>query len=576
MLRRFLIVAALAALLVSSATAAVHRTRAARQVSQTTTSELMPGVTYTREVDFTPRGPVVLDVVTAPKPDGSLYRLAPVLGRDMLLGGEKLTDLEKRLSQTATVVGVNGDFFNAATGVPSGIVVRAGALDKPPTATRSSLGIAADGTLSVGRVAFKGTWQGSGQRRSLDLDAAPVKGHATLYTPAYGPTTPSEGGVVEAVLGSFPAARANRPLTATVSQVRTSGLTPIPPGGAVLVARGKQAQDLTAEAPAGQQVEVRLTLTPDWSGMTSALGGGPLLVAKGKAVFDAKESFGASIVNNRAARSAVGQLADGRILLVTVEGSRPSYSLGMTSYELGVAMARLGAVTAVGLGSGNPAGMAFDGTLLTRPSGAAEQPVGDALVLSYAGVYAAPPAAAVLSPNGDGVDDTETFTYKLVAPAHVVASLAGPAGASVQLAADDEQPGVHTLSWDGAGAAEGAWRFTVAATDSARTTSASRDFTLDDTLGALVVAKAGAGATASFQLTRAASVAVTVERRNGIAVATLLDGTLQPGAQTATWNGKGADGKPVPAGGYRIHVAATSAVGRSELTVPFTFPLRRS
>lgn len=568
MLRRFLIAVALAALLVSSATAAVHRRRAARQVSQTT-SELMPGVTYTRQVDFTPRGPVVLDVVTAPKPDGSLYRLAPVLGRDMLLGGEKLTDLEKRLSASATVVGVNGDYFNAATGVPSGIVVRGGSLDKPPTSTRSSLGVAADGTLAVGRVAYTGTWQGSGQRRSLDLDAAPVKGHATLYTRAYGPTTPNEGGVVEAVLPSFPPAHANQPLTATVGQVLTTGLTPIPPGGAVLVARGKQAQALTAEAPVGQQVEVRLTLTPDWSGMVSAIGGGPLLVAKGKAVFNAKEAFGANIVNNRAARSAVGQLADGRILLVTVEGSRPSYSIGMTSYELGVALVRLGAVTAVGLGSGNPAGMAFDGTLLTRPSGAAEQPLGDALVLSYAGVYAAPPTAAVLSPNGDGVNDTQTFTYKLVAPSHVVATLAGPGGASVQLAADDEQPGVHTLTWDGSGAAEGVWTFTVTATDSSRTTSASRTFSLDDTLGTLAVAPAGVGVSASFQLTRAASVVVTVERRNGIAVATLLDTTLQPGAQSATWDGKGADGKPAPSGSYQLRVVATSTVGRSELVVPF-------
>lgn len=573
MLRRFLIVAALAALVVSSATAAVSRRRAARQVTQTTT-ELMPGVTYTREVDFTPRGPVVLDVVTAPKPDGSLYTLAPVLGRGMLLGGEKLTDLEKRLSGSATVVGVNGDYFNAATGVPSGIVVRGGALDKAPTASRSSLGIAPDGTLTVGRVSYTGTWQGSGQRRSLDLDAAPVKGHATLYTPAYGPTTPNESGVVEAVFTSFPAAKANQPLTATVAQVRTSGLTPIPPGGAVLVARGKQAQDLTAEAPVGQQVEVRLTLTPDWSGMASAIGGGPLLVSKGRAVFDAKESFDPALVNNRAARSAVGQLADGRILLVTVEGSRPSYSLGMTSYELGVELARLGAVTAVGLGSGNPTGMAFDGTLLTRPSGAAEQPVGDALVLSYAGVYAAPPAAAVLSPNGDGVADTQTFTYKLVAPSHVVAVLSGPGGASVQLAADDEQPGVHTLTWDGRNAdgspaAEGAWTFAVTATDAARTTTASRPFSLDDTLGSLAVARAGAGVTATFQLARAASVVVTVERRNGIPVATLANGTLQPGAQTATWDGKGADGKPAPGGAYQLHVVATSAVGRSELIVPF-------
>jgi hypothetical protein len=574
-LRRFLIAAALAAVLVSSAAAATSLRGGARDVSQTVET-LLPGVKYTRQVEFTPRGPVVLDVVTAPRPDGSTYTLAPVLSNEAILGTETLTGIEKRLARSATVVGVSGDYFTAATGAPSGILMRNGALDATPLATRSSLGIAADGTLSVDRVAYKGTWQGSGQRRPVDLNAAPAKGHATLYTPAYGPTTPGEGGVVEVVLPSFPAAAPSRPLAGTVSQVVTTGLTPIPPGGAVLVARGLQGQALTADAPVGQNVEIRLTLTPNaWSGMISALGGGPLLVTDKKPVFDAREAFSAGVVNGRTARSAVGQLADGRILLVTVEGGRAAYSVGMTSYELAVAMARLGAVTAVGLGSGTQAGMAFDGTLLTRPSGAAERPLSDALVLSYTGVYAAPPAAAVLSPNGDGVDDTQSFTYKLVRPSHVVAALAGPGGAAIQLAGDDEQPGLHTLTWDGKDAVEGSWRFDVtAADDTGKTTTAQRDFSLDDTLGALTVARGpGGGAVATFQLTRAASVVVSVQRRNGIGVATLFTGTLGPGAHTEAWDGRTGK-KAAPNGGYQVRVEATSTIGASALVAAFTMPLR--
>ncbi len=86
--------------------------------------------------------------------------------------------------------------------------------------------------------------------------------------------------------------------------------------------------------------------------MPSAIGGGPLLVADGRPVFDAKESFAATTLNQRNARSAIGQLSDGRLLLVSVEGGSPAYSVGMTNYELGVALARLGARTAMGLGTG--------------------------------------------------------------------------------------------------------------------------------------------------------------------------------------------------------------------------------
>jgi flagellar hook assembly protein FlgD len=581
-LRKLLITTALSALLVSSASASTSSHRRSSRPSQTS-SLLMPGVTYTRQVDFTPRGPVVLDIVTAPRPDGSVYSLAPVLSNEALAGTETLTAIEKRLGATATVVGVDGDYF-AKTGHPSGILIRGGTLDAAPASARSSLGIASDGTLSAARVAYKGTWQGSGQRRSLDLNAAPVKGHATLYTPAYGPATPAESGAVEAVFSAFPPARAGQALSATVTQVTNAGATPIPAGGAVLVARGLQAQALSVEAPAGQSVEVRLTLTPDWSGMASAIGGGPLLVTGGKPVFNAHESFAASVVNARTARSAVGQLADGRILLVTAEGGRSAYSVGMTSYELGVALARLGAVTAVGLGSGGPAAMAFDGSLLTRPAAAAEQPLADALVLAYTGVYAAPPAVAVLSPNGDGADDAQTFAYKLVRPAHVVATLAGPASAALTLVDEVEQPGVHTLGWDGKNpdgttAPEGAWRFSVTATDDRNaTTTATRDFSLDNTLGALAVARAaGAGvATATFRLTRAASVVVTVQRHNGVVVATLQRKTLAPGVQTVVWDGKGLDGKPARNGGYEVRVEATSSVGTVALAVPFTLPLGRS
>ncbi|MGH2998937.1 MAG: hypothetical protein ACRDNM_06525, partial [Gaiellaceae bacterium] len=125
----------------------------------------------------------VLDVVTAPKPDGSLYTLGPALAHNAALGTEPLTAIEKDASGAATVVGVNGDFFPAG-GPATGIVMRNGALDEAPISSRSSLGIAPDGTLTVAEVAFDGTWRGTGQRRQLDLDDRPVAGHTTLYTSA--------------------------------------------------------------------------------------------------------------------------------------------------------------------------------------------------------------------------------------------------------------------------------------------------------------------------------------------------------------------------------------------------------
>src|SRR5262249_10282584 len=161
-------------------------------------------------------------------------------------------------------------------------------LESAPSSTRSSLGIAPDGTLTVARVSFDGTWRGAGQRRQLDLNTPPVKGHTTLYTSAWGPTTPAESGVVADVIPSLPPLVPSAVAAGAVPQALAAGPVSTPPGGAVLVARGNQAAHLTAEAPAGATVEFRPTLTPNWNSMTAGIGGGPLLVQNRKPVFRAR------------------------------------------------------------------------------------------------------------------------------------------------------------------------------------------------------------------------------------------------------------------------------------------------
>jgi hypothetical protein len=462
--------------------------------------------------------------------------------------------MENELKAGATTIGVNGDFFAPNPGKPTGILIRNGQLDSAPALSRTSLGIGSDGTLTVAQVSFDGTWRGTGQRRQLDLNAPPAAGHTTLYTSAWGPQTPAESGVVVDVIEPFGPLLPNRVNTGVVTQVTDHGPVTIPADGAVLVSRGNQAPHLAAEAPAGTTIEIRPTLTPNWSGMRGAIGGGPQLVAGGKPVFRSRESFGDPVLNQRSARSAVGQLPDGRILFVTVEGGSSAYSAGMTNFELAVALVQLGAQVAYGLGSGSSAAMAFDGSLLTRPSSGTEQPIADALVLSYTGVYAAPPAVDVVSPNGDGIDDTQTFTVKVVRASQLTATLTGPTKATVVLAQASEQPGTYTFPWDAAGAAEGDWTFTV----SDGSTTAQRTFSVNDTLGNLVLS----GTDVSFQLSRPADVAVTVEKGNGVTVATVLAKKLGAGPQQVTWNG-------TPRSGYRVRVVATNSIGTVDETAQF-------
>lgn len=577
LLRKLLIgvaLAAVAAVVVTST--AIGRSRP----DSVATSLLLPGVTYTREVDFTSQGPIVLDVVTAPKPDGQTYSLAPELSNGGLRGKETLTQLESRVANNATTVAIDGDYFNRTTGVPSGILMQNGVLENPPAVGRSSLGIGVDGTLTTSLVSSAGVWQGKGQRRAMSLNAPPDSGRFSLFTSAYGAATPRESGVVEAVIGTFPSAQLNVPLDGTVTGVTAAGQTTIPPGGAVLVARGTPATaQLKAEAPVGQEVEAVLSLSPDWSSFASAIGGGPLLVQSGRPIFQPGESFDPRQLNSRQARGAIGQLADGRIVLVSVE-AKPAYSIGMSNYELAVELSRLGATTAFGLGAGPAAGIAFDGKLLTQSSSGRTPKVSDALVLSYTGIYAAPPSSPVLSPNGDGVGDSEGFSFRVARASNVVATLDGPGGAEITLANGAESPGLHAVGWggtdNGSRAPEGKWTFTLTGTDDRNvTTTAQRTFSLDDTLSSLAVTQGRHGLPgATFQLTRAATVVVQIQRRNGVPVATLRSGSQAAGAERVSWNGR--IGKRRASGGrYQVFVRAASSVGTSSLAAPFSLPAHK-
>ncbi len=243
---------------------------------------LMPGVTYERKLQFTRFGPQSMHILTAPKPVGGLYGLKPVLSNGAAVGRERVTSMQKRAEASATVAGVNGDLFTWADGIPSSGLIQDGVLRTTPHPKRSMLGVDTVGNLRVDRVAMIGTWQGSGPRRPIHLiNRPPGPNGTTLYTPSYGATTPTEGGVFEAVLSPFPSATPNAELVGFVSENRRGG-TPIPPGGAVLVARGTQAQRMAVEAATAEMVTIRLVLRPEWRDVPEALGGGPELIRQGK------------------------------------------------------------------------------------------------------------------------------------------------------------------------------------------------------------------------------------------------------------------------------------------------------
>ena len=78
----------------------------------------MPGVTYEKRLQFTRFGPMRLHIMSAPKPDGALYKLQPVLSNGAVVGRERVTSMQRRAEQSATTAGSTAISSPGPTGSP--------------------------------------------------------------------------------------------------------------------------------------------------------------------------------------------------------------------------------------------------------------------------------------------------------------------------------------------------------------------------------------------------------------------------------------------------------------------------
>ena len=330
-----------------------------------------------------------------------------------------------------------------------------------------------------------------------------------------------------------------------------------------------------------------------------------MLVRDGKPVYRANEGFTVSQIAPRHPRTAVGQLADGRLIFVVVDGRQPGYSIGMTTYEMALTLTRLGAVRGMQLDGGGSSTLAFDGKVLNSPSDGRERPVPTALMLQYYGVFSPPPLEAVVSPNGDGVAETQKLSYKIVRPSTVTATLTAPDGSIAWQEADvARQPGTVGVAFppppplppppppppEGEPPpppprrptplppAEGRWALTITALDDQGLSSTTtRRFTVNSTLASLrvaplrvVVRPTGGKADIRWAQARAARVKVTIETPGGVVVRTVANALFQPGGLSVVWDGRGGNRKPVGGGRYVARVTATNELGVVSLTQPLT------
>jgi len=556
--------------LLTAALAALALPAAAGAWVKTTT--LLPRVTYTKEVRLAYGAPLVTHVISAPRP-GGLYTLRPVLSGGTALGLERISAMQHDLRPAATTAGVNGDFFNIYEGRPSGVFLRDGVLASRSLRQRSSLSIAFDGSLRVRRLTYSGTWQVDGfeahRVKEFNRTLTDPPG-VTLFTPTYGGSTPRRPRALDVVLSGLRPTVLNGRLRTRVAGFRWGGGTAVPRDGGILQARGPSRRVLLREARPGRTLTTRVRLAPFWTDVADAIGGGPVLVRGGRPVWQADEDFSWYQLAPRHPRTAVGQLSNGRVILVVVDG-RSAISAGLRTWQLAQELVRLGAVKAMGLDGGGSSTMAFDGRVLNSPSDGVERSVADGLFVFYYGIYARRPAHRVVSPNGDGVLDVQHLSARVTRRSQVDVRLVRPdATVAWRFAGSAAHRRIaHDLS---SAAQSGRWRWVAEGVDGlGRRSRMARSFVVNNTLGHLRLSKdvmrvyprRGGTLGVSVVLARRARVSVAIRRlATGGVVRRLADGAqLDPGTLSFRWGGRSTSGHVVDAGRYRVEVRATNGIG---------------
>jgi hypothetical protein len=359
--------------------------------------------------DSTARGPWTVNVVTLDP-----RRFHGTLGGTY---GPTLEDREKTTELAALEranVALNGGFFvfdpaAGAEGDPAGAGVYRGRLQSEPVGDRPVLVLRDRGRHSdIVRPSWSGSVRLPGATAVLDgLNRVPGlirncggtgddlptwrplhdvtctdDAELVLFTPAFGPTTPSGAGA-EAILD-----RSGR----VVAVLHSRGVA-LGAGQRSLQATGDLAPAVAALRP-GDRVHARPMLGSDGRPLTgpgtTVINGGPLLMEDGAVHITQRQdgmhqpsnpSFDYGWVLQRNPRTFAGTDARGRTLFVTVDG-RQLGELGLSIPETAAVARSLGMIEAINLDGGGSTAMVIHGSLISHPSDASgERAVGDAIVI---------------------------------------------------------------------------------------------------------------------------------------------------------------------------------------------------
>lgn len=371
------------------------------------TSNLSPGVIFQSGTMRTTGGRRQEVRIGTVDPRHAGVRLKALLSNDRVVRRAVVTKITnaKRRRGFVPMIATNGDMSTRQRvdgyAVPHSMAVSNGELMVAQACARPTLGVDAQGNAHINNVRAMVTATPPSLKYATAIHKVNTprdSGHVVLYTKRYASRTRTTYGGVEVVLQMQDTLRPNGVQNVRVINVRRGGgNTPLRAGQAVISVKNPK-HKWVYQLRVGQQFRLQTRVVqsvggpcaasmppaPGFDDIVEAQGGNHFTLRGRRIVAPSRSTYRPG--SERHPRSGLGITADGRVLMVTVDGRR-SGSAGVTLAEMGQLMRSLGAVHAFNLDGGGSAVMArfVPGTgrlaVANRPSDGRQRPATQAFAV---------------------------------------------------------------------------------------------------------------------------------------------------------------------------------------------------
>jgi hypothetical protein len=369
------------------------------------TVDLAPGVTFRVGTMQTTGGrPQSVRVATV-DPTEPAIQLKALLSNAKVVQRQVVTRivLDRRRPGFRPLVATNGDMSMRnrvdAYAAPHSMAVSNGELMVAQSCVRPTVGVDAAGHANIDNVRAHVSVVPPG--RELPKQIHRVNTHrddglVVLFTPRFASSTRTSGGR-EVVLDLEGTLEPNGTQRVRVVNVRNTGDTPLRPGQAVLSVKNPT-QKWVYRLKEGQHFELKtqvvrkvnrpcggaIRAAQGWSDIVEAQGGNYFTLRDGRVAAPSIATYRAG--SQRHPRTGLGVTADGRVLMVTVDGRRIG-SRGVTLAEMGQLLRSLGARDGFNLDGGGSTVMARHNVgsgsfvVANRPSDGRQRPATQAFAV---------------------------------------------------------------------------------------------------------------------------------------------------------------------------------------------------